>query len=146
MSTGKRFYIEVRHVGFSFVSLNHLASDIKLQNIFLTAKNMIRVGDFGIARVLKNTLDCAKTVVGTPYYLSPEVCSSQPYDYKTDVWSLGCVLYEMCTLRHAFHGSNIASLVRRILKGAYKPISPLFSTGMQMHPRKCDTSSRQCFD
>jgi NIMA (never in mitosis gene a)-related kinase len=71
--------------------------DLKLANVFLAADNTIRLGDFGIARVLKHTMEQAKTVVGTPYYLSPELCANSPYNHKSDVWSLGCILYELCS-------------------------------------------------
>lgn len=76
--------------------------DIKLQNIFLTGNNTIKLGDFGISKVLESTVEAAMTVVGTPYYMSPEVCESKPYTFKSDVWALGCVLYELCALEHAF--------------------------------------------
>ena len=59
---------------------------------------MIKLGDFGIARVLSDTKSKAKTVVGTPYYLSPEIIHNQPYSFKSDIWSLGVLLYEMCAL------------------------------------------------
>lgn len=64
----------------------------------MTKKNIVKLGDFGIARVLSNTRSKAKTVVGTPYYLSPEIIESHPYNFKSDVWSLGVLLYEMCAL------------------------------------------------
>lgn len=79
-----------------------LHRDIKLQNIFLTGNNTIKLGDFGISKVLESTVEAAMTVVGTPYYMSPEVCESKPYTFKSDVWALGCVLYELCALEHAF--------------------------------------------
>jgi len=56
------------------------------------------LGDFGIARVLSSTRSKAKTVVGTPYYLSPEIIRGDPYSFKSDVWALGVLLYEMCAL------------------------------------------------
>ena len=61
-----------------------------------------QIGDFGVSKVLENTGQLARTAVGTPYYLSPEICENKPYNNKSDVWSLGCVLYELCTLRNAF--------------------------------------------
>jgi len=75
-----------------------LHRDLKSQNIFLMKSGMIKLGDFGIARVLNSTNELAATVVGTPYYLSPEIVQSNHYDFKTDIWSLGVLLYEMCAL------------------------------------------------
>ena len=89
--------------------------DIKLQNIFLTGNNTIKLGDFGISKVLESTVEAAMTVVGTPYYMSPEVCESKPYTFKSDVWALGCVLYELCTLKHAFNAENLLGLVFKIV-------------------------------
>lgn len=63
--------------------------DLKGQNIFLTKSSLIKLGDFGIARVLNKTFEKAKTIVGTPYYLSPELVENKPYNFKTDIWSLG---------------------------------------------------------
>lgn len=67
--------------------------DIKGQNIFLTKNNIIKLGDFGIAKILNKTMEKARTVVGTPYYLSPEIIESKPYSFKSDIWSLGVLLY-----------------------------------------------------
>lgn len=75
-----------------------LHRDIKLSNIFLTKCGSVKIGDFGISKQLSTEVDKAHTLVGTPYYLSPEVCKNDPYTYKSDIWSLGCVLYELCTL------------------------------------------------
>uniref|UniRef100_A0A3P9AY78 non-specific serine/threonine protein kinase n=1 Tax=Maylandia zebra TaxID=106582 RepID=A0A3P9AY78_9CICH len=84
-----------------------LHRDIKSQNIFLTKE----FGEFGIARVLNSTVELARTCIGTPYYLSPEICENKPYNNKSDIWALGCVLYEMCTLKHAFEAGNMKNLV-----------------------------------
>jgi len=88
---------------------------------------MIKLGDFGIARVLKHTMECAKTVVGTPYYLSPEICENKPYNHKSDVWSAGCILYELCVQKHAFEANSITALVRKILRGQYDDIPSIYS-------------------
>ncbi|XP_010833966.1 PREDICTED: serine/threonine-protein kinase Nek5-like isoform X4 [Bison bison bison] len=109
-----------------------LHRDIKTQNIFLSKNGMVaKLGDFGIARVLNNTMELARTCVGTPYYLSPEICQNKPYNNKTDIWSLGCVLYELCTLRHPFEGNNLQQLVLKICQAHVPPISPRFSRDLQ---------------
>ncbi|XP_072262139.1 serine/threonine-protein kinase Nek1 isoform X2 [Pyxicephalus adspersus] len=104
-----------------------LHRDIKSQNIFLTKDGTIQLGDFGIARVLNSTVELARTCIGTPYYLSPEICENRPYNNKSDIWALGCVLYEMCTLKHAFEAGNMKNLVLKIIRGSYPPVSVHYS-------------------
>ena len=72
-----------------------LHRDIKCANIFLTASNVVKIGDFGISTILRNTFALARTVCGTPYYFSPELCQNRPYNNKSDVWAIGCVLYQV---------------------------------------------------
>lgn len=104
-----------------------LHRDIKSQNIFLTRDGTVQLGDFGIARVLNSTVELARTCIGTPYYLSPEICENKPYNNKSDIWALGCVLYEMCTLKHAFEAGNMKNLVLKIIRGSYPPVSGHYS-------------------
>ena len=104
-----------------------LHRDLKASNIFLTGNNFVKLGDFGISRVLENTNEQAMTVVGTPYYMSPEVCENKPYTFKSDTWALGCVLYELCTLKHAFSADNLLGLVYKIVQGKYDPIPSQYS-------------------
>jgi NIMA (never in mitosis gene a)-related kinase 1/4/5 len=104
-----------------------LHRDLKTQNIFLTANGDIKIGDFGIARVLQDTYDCAQTAIGTPYYLSPEICQEKPYNQKSDIWSLGCILYELVTLKHAFDANSMKGLVLKILRGSYPSIPTTYS-------------------
>ncbi len=90
----------------------------------------MKLGDFGISKLLDTTNDAASTVVGTPYYMSPEVCESKPYSFKSDVWALGCVLYELCTLQHAFSAENLLGLVYKIVEGKIDPIPSMYSSDL----------------
>ncbi|KYO34354.1 serine/threonine-protein kinase Nek3-like [Alligator mississippiensis] len=83
-----------------------LHRDIKSKNIFLTQNGKVKLGDFGSARLLKNATAYACTYVGTPYYVPPEIWENMPYNNKSDIWSLGCVLYELCTLKHPMFKRN----------------------------------------
>lgn len=104
-----------------------LHRDLKTQNVFLTRTNIIKVGDLGIARVLENQYDMASTLIGTPYYMSPELFSNKPYNCKSDVWALGCCVYEMATLKHAFNAKDMNSLVYRIIEGKLPPMPKDYS-------------------
>ena len=104
-----------------------LHRDLKGQNIFLLKDGTIKLGDFGIARVLDHTMQVCRTQIGTPYYLSPEICQGRNYNSKTDIWSLGCILYELCTLKHAFEAPNMNALLMNIIKGKFTPISSNYS-------------------
>ena len=90
-----------------------LHRDIKSQNVFLTQnRKVVKLGDFGIARVLNATAELAKTACGTPYYMSPEMYRRERYSYKNDVWAVGCVLFELVALQTAFHGRNVREYER----------------------------------
>jgi NIMA (never in mitosis gene a)-related kinase len=108
-----------------------LHRDLKTQNIFMNQNGTVKIGDFGIARVLQHTYDCAQTAIGTPYYLSPEICQERPYNQKSDIWSLGCILYEMVTLRHAFDANSMKGLVLKILRGSYPQIPSHYSQDLK---------------
>ncbi|XP_014111851.1 PREDICTED: serine/threonine-protein kinase Nek5 [Pseudopodoces humilis] len=110
-----------------------LHRDVKTQNVFLSNNGKVaKLGDFGIARQLNSTTEFAHTCVGTPYYLSPEICENRPYNNKTDIWSLGCVLYELCALKHPFQGNSLHELVLKICRGRFQPVSPNYSYDLRI--------------
>ncbi|XP_069861509.1 serine/threonine-protein kinase Nek11 isoform X2 [Dipodomys merriami] len=93
-----------------------LHRDLKSKNIFLK-NNLLKIGDFGVSRLLMGSCDMATTLTGTPHYMSPETLTHQGYDTKSDIWSLACILYEICCLSHAFTGSNFLSIILKIVEG-----------------------------
>lgn len=104
--------------------------DIKSRNVFLCRTGRALLGDFGLVRLLETTCELAHTRVGTPYYLSPEIIRKQPYNYKTDIWSLGVLLYEMSALTRPFVGT-LETLPKAILKGVFEPLGKHYSQGLQ---------------
>ncbi|XP_053184711.1 interferon-induced very large GTPase 1-like [Scomber japonicus] len=104
-----------------------LHRDIKPENVFLTKDGTVQLGDFGVARVLNSTGELATTCIGTPLYLSPEICAKTPYNSKSDIWALGCVLNEMCTLKPVFEVEPWEQPYQKILRGSYPPLSDHYS-------------------
>lgn len=100
-----------------------LHRDLKSQNLFLTSQDRLRIGDFGISKVLESTGAFARTAIGTPYYLSPEICLERPYSFSSDIWALGCVLYELAALRVPFDAQSLQKLVQKITRGP-APVLP----------------------
>lgn len=118
-------------MGLSYVhSQRVLHRDLKPRNIFLDENMNLKIGDFGISRVMTATLGVARTALGTPQYMSPEMCENKPYTFKSDVWALGCVLYELCTLKTAFNGNSFLSLAWAISFAPVEPISAKYSTDL----------------
>ena len=114
--------LAIKHIHDS----NVLHRDLKSQNVFLNRKGRVKLGDFGIARRLDSSLAMAQTQIGTPFYLSPEICKDEPYNHKTDVWSLGCLLHEMCTLEVPFTAKSMAALVRVIMNQPPPPLASAY--------------------
>lgn len=108
---------------------NILHRDIKSQNI-LIHDNVYKIADFGVSKVARPG-ELARTAIGTPYYISPEIWRQERYGAKTDVYSLGCLYYELCTLQHPFGGRDVRELQRNVLRGVYKRIPEYYSAELR---------------
>ena len=105
--------------------LKILHRDMKSANVFLFSDGCAKLGDLNVSKVARRGLGYTQT--GTPYYASPEVWKDKPYDHKSDVWSLGCVLYEMITLRPPFRAKDMEGLFNKVCKGQFSRIPDRFS-------------------
>eukprot|EP00736_Rhodelphis_marinus_P011407 Rmarinus@m.1719 len=102
--------------------------DIKPANVFISEDGTLKLGDLGMGRHFGSQTSMAHSMVGTPYYMSPELIREQGYSFKSDVWSLGCMIYELATLRSPFEGDgNIYQLGMRISRCEYRPLPPTLS-------------------
>ena len=112
----------------AFHSRKILHRDMKSANIFLFKDMQAKLGDLNVSKIVKKGLSYTQT--GTPYYASPEVWRDMPYDSKSDIWSLGCVLYEMCALVPPFRADDMQGLYKKVIKGKYPRIPDHFSQEM----------------
>jgi len=121
--------------------------DIKCANLFLTREGLLKLGDLNVSKVAKQGL--MRTQTGTPYYASPEVWYDKPYDYKSDIWSLGCVIYEMITLLPPFRANSMQALSSKVKKGVYADIPSHFSDDLRKVVSRClqlDSKNRPSCD
>ena len=102
--------------------------DIKCANIFLTKSGIAKLGDLNVSKIAK--MGILKTQTGTPYYASPEVWQDKPYDKRSDIWSLGAVLYELVALTPPFTASDMKGLYAKVMKGVYPKIPSSFSSDL----------------
>ena len=112
-----------------------LHRDLKPSNIFFDSNNNVKLGDFGLSKIIKGdetqTKNMAETNVGTPYYMSPEQIHENAYDEKTDIWSTGCVIYELVSLIPPFTAKNHLALAQKIIDGKIDRIPERYSEDLQ---------------
>ncbi|KAK6355368.1 G2-specific serine/threonine protein kinase [Orbilia brochopaga] len=101
--------------------------DLKPENVFLDHETCVKLGDFGLSRILASDQHMATTYVGTPYYMSPEIVCDLPYTSRSDIWSLGCVIYELCVLSPPFDAKSLPALCQKIQAGRYNPLPNSYS-------------------
>lgn len=106
-----------------------LHRDLKTANCFLTTDGHLKIGDLNVSKLAKHGL--VKTQIGTPYYMSPEIWHNRPYDHKSDMWAVGCILYELAALRPPFRGTDIEDLARRVQAGYYPRIPSQYSKDLE---------------
>jgi NIMA (never in mitosis gene a)-related kinase len=105
--------------------------DLKSANIFLFSDGSVKIGDMNVATIIKNQEKFATTQTGTPYYSSPEVWGDTPYSFKSDLWSLGCMVYEMASQKVPFDADNPYQLMKKITEGVYDTLPKIFSVEVE---------------
>src|SRR6195952_5571524 len=94
--------------------------------VFLDGDNNVKLGDFGLSKIIASH-DFASTYVGTPFYMSPEICAAERYSHHSDVWSLGCIMYELASRCVPFDARSHVELVMKIKAGRLKPLPNNYS-------------------
>ncbi|KJR82785.1 serine/threonine protein kinase KIN3 [Sporothrix schenckii 1099-18] len=113
-----------------------LHRDLKPENVFLGEDNSVKLGDFGLAKMIQSH-DFASTYVGTPFYMSPEICAAEKYTLKSDIWSLGCIIYELCAREPPFNAKSHYQLVQKIKEGKLAPLPVVYSPELCAVVRDC---------
>ena len=113
---------------------NIIHRDLKSANIFLMKNGICKLGDLNVSKVAKTGL--LKTQTGTPYFASPEVWSGKQYGLKSDIWSLGCILYQMATLKMPFQGNNFKEVYNNVSKCKYQPLPNIYSKELDLIIKK----------
>ncbi|KXZ44006.1 hypothetical protein GPECTOR_75g730 [Gonium pectorale] len=131
-----RYFIQVVMGLQALHGMKILHRDIKPGNIMVFDTGVVKIGDLGIAKLLTKTA-AAKTQIGTPHYMGPEIWKNRPYSYTSDTWAVGCLLYELSTLSVPFEARSMSELRYKVLRGTYPPIPNTFSRDLQQLVREC---------
>ena len=104
--------------------------------VFLGADNSVKLGDFGLSKLMQSH-DFASTYVGTPFYMSPEICAAEKYTLHSDIWSLGCVMYELCARTQPFNAKTHFHLIQKIKEGRLDPLPSVYTQELQTVIKGC---------
>ena len=108
--------------------------DLKSANIFLMKNGICKLGDLNVAKVVENEL--LRTQTGTPYFASPEIWEDKPYSFKSDIWSIGCILYQMAALKMPFQGKNIKEVYYNLKNINIPPLPQIYSEELMIIIKK----------
>lgn len=104
--------------------------------VFLGSDNSVKLGDFGLSKLMQSH-DFASTYVGTPFYMSPEICAAEKYTLHSDIWALGCIMYELCQKSPPFNAKTHIQLVQRIREGKFEPLPEFYSSELKSVIASC---------
>lgn len=107
-----------------------LHRDLKPENIFLGSDNTVKLGDFGLSKQM-HSHDFASTYVGTPFYMSPEICAAEKYTLRSDIWAVGCIMYELCQKEPPFNARTHIQLIQKIREGRFAPLPDCYSSELK---------------
>ncbi|CAG9466460.1 unnamed protein product [Pedinophyceae sp. YPF-701] len=122
------FFIQACEGVYALHHARILHRDVKAANLLITAADAVKIGDLGIAKFMKTGM--TKTQIGTPHYMPPEVWKNRAYGYSSDVWALGCLLYEMATFTVPFEARSMSELRYKVMRGRYTPVPRLYSADL----------------
>jgi serine/threonine protein kinase len=111
-------------------------ADKTTTTVFLGDDNSVKLGDFGLSKILQSH-DFASTYVGTPFYMSPEICKAEQYGPHSDIWALGCIIYEMCAKQPPFNAKTHFDLIQKIKSGRYPDIPACYSAELRKVIASC---------